>query len=123
MIYFVSGHRDLTEEEFNKYYIPKIKDAIWNDKNARFVVADCEGCDTMFINYMLDNYPEANVTIFILDLSKYKGLFPFTLYVCKSILERDIRMTEESNKDIAFIRKGKENSYTALNILRRNTML
>ncbi len=27
MIYFISGHRDITEEEFRKYYIPAIYSA------------------------------------------------------------------------------------------------
>ena len=27
-IYFISGHRDITQEEFDKYYIPELKKAI-----------------------------------------------------------------------------------------------
>lgn len=38
-----------------------------------------------------------------------------------SDVERDAAMTEHSDRDIAFIRKGKESSGTAQNILRRWT--
>lgn len=38
-----------------------------------------------------------------------------------SDIERDKAMTEHSDYDIAFIRKGKESSGTAQNILRRWT--
>lgn len=69
MTYFISGHRDLTWEEFTKWYAPAISKVICTDKEARFVVGDCEGAD----------------------------------------------------RDIAFIRKGKESSGTAQNILRRWT--
>ena len=40
MIYFISGHRDLTIEEFKKHYIPKIDEVCAFDKNAKFVVGD-----------------------------------------------------------------------------------
>ena len=32
MIYFISGHRDLTIEEFKKHYIPKIDEVFAFDK-------------------------------------------------------------------------------------------
>ena len=35
---FISGHRDVTDEEFNKYYKPQIDEALKN--NVRFVVCD-----------------------------------------------------------------------------------
>ena len=43
MIYFISGHRDLTIEEFKKHYIPKIDEVCAFDKNAKFVVGDYWG--------------------------------------------------------------------------------
>lgn len=43
MTYFISGHRDLTWEEFTKWYAPAISKVICTDKEARFVVGDCEG--------------------------------------------------------------------------------
>lgn len=46
MIYFISGHRDITEEEFKKYYVPAIYSAYYNDSDfENFVVGDYEGVD------------------------------------------------------------------------------
>lgn len=49
MTYFISGHRDLTWEEFAKWYAP----AISTDNAAQFVVGDCEGADRMAQDYLL----------------------------------------------------------------------
>lgn len=47
MRYFISGHRDLTWEEFTKWYAPAISNAINNDRLACFVIGDCDGADKM----------------------------------------------------------------------------
>lgn len=39
MIYFISGHRDLTWEEFAKWYAPAISRVLSTDNGAMFVVA------------------------------------------------------------------------------------
>ena len=54
MIYFVSGHRDLSYEDFEKYYIPKIEAAIREDLEAEFVVGDCDGVDKYAIDCFKD---------------------------------------------------------------------
>ena len=53
MIYFISGRRDITHEEFDKFYIPKINEAIEEDfsDSTRFVVGDDEGTDIMAQEY------------------------------------------------------------------------
>ena len=38
MIYFVSGHRDITKEEFEKYYIMALRTAYYEDDKPEFVV-------------------------------------------------------------------------------------
>lgn len=38
MIYFVSGHRDLTKEEFEEHYVPLIQKVMTEDQLAEFVV-------------------------------------------------------------------------------------
>lgn len=38
MIYFVSGHRDLTKEEFEEHYVPLIRRIILEDKYSEFNV-------------------------------------------------------------------------------------
>lgn len=127
MVYFVSGHRDLTQEEFDKYYIPLIEKIISNDVFTEFVVGDWDGCDTMFINYMLEQVDYPPITIYHVEED------PRILYGGESILnaenidniklrtydECDARMTHDSDFDIAWIRSGREDSHTAMNIKRR----
>lgn len=43
--YFISGHLDLTVEEFRVHYTPRIATAIAEE--ASFVVGDARGCDLM----------------------------------------------------------------------------
>ena len=53
MVYFISGHRDLTKEEFEQHYIPWISRVMDEDSMADFVVGDWEGCDTMALEFIL----------------------------------------------------------------------
>ena len=52
MIYFISGHRDITRAEFEYWYVPIIKNAVEHDKHARFVLGECEGVDSMALEYL-----------------------------------------------------------------------
>lgn len=52
MIYFISGHRDLTREEFEEYYIPLIDEAMDNRDLDGFVVGDYHGVDKMAMDYL-----------------------------------------------------------------------
>lgn len=124
MTYFISGHRDLTWEEFTKWYAPAISKVICTDKEAKFVVGDCEGADRMAQDYLLAcGVSFRNITVY--------HMFKAPRYLTRSCtltqggftsdVERDAAMTEHSDRDIAFIRKGKESSGTAQNILRRWT--
>ena len=64
MIYFISGHRDLTQEEFDANYAPAIEDAIDNGQttweDCEFIVGDCKGCDQMAAEYIA-KYIEENM--------------------------------------------------------------
>lgn len=59
MTYFISGHRDITEEEFDEFYKPAILDAInesedeWDD--CEFIVGDCRGCDEMAAKFIAEH--------------------------------------------------------------------
>lgn len=123
-IFFISGHRDITNEEFNKLYIPKILNAI-NEYNAYFIMGDYEGVDIMAQNFLINEigYDVDKICVY------HMGLFPMNIneniknikpYFLNDI-HRDSTMTKESDEDIAFIREGKNNSGTAQNILRRVT--
>ena len=126
MIYFVSGHRDLTQEEFDEHYIPLIDKVLKEDIWAEFIVGDWEGCDTIFVEYMISkrSYPDIIVTCvenprikpFGDDLFHYCRTYS---KLCNTYDECDAFMTQESDFDIAWIRPGKEDSHTANNIRRR----
>lgn len=133
MIYFISGHRDLSYEDFKKYYIPKIKEVVEEDPRAEFIVGDCDGVDKYAMDYIFNNIM-CDLTIYHISskpnntpnnkhpgslVSSYKYIYFRGGF--KSDEERDVAMTEHSDRDIAFIRKGKESSGTAQNILRRWT--
>lgn len=118
MIYFISGHRDLTWEEFAKWYAPAISKVMQNDPLAAFVVGDCEGCDKMAVEY-LHALGEHDITMYCLGDKRPEDVRSVVGF--NSDIDRDSAMTESSDEDIAFIRKGKETSGTAQNILRRWT--
>lgn len=121
MIYFISGHRDLTTEEFVEHYVPLIHKVIKEDSQAAFVVGDWEGCDSMFVQYMEAFYSKVPIVIFYVDILRIKeGKFNiYDFRECVNYYECDATMTLCSHFDIAWIRPGRENSHTANNIRRR----
>ena len=127
MIYFVSGHRDLTQEEFDEHYVPMINDIMNNDPFTEFVVGDWEGCDTMIIDYLLNRFDYPPITIYHVEeqprvkfgnesVLKFKDIFSTKL---PSYDDCDKQMTFDSKFDVAWIRPGREDSQTAMNIKRR----
>ena len=114
-MYFVSGHLDLTEEEFEEHYVPKLVGAI--QKGGSFVVGDAPGCDTMAQQYLRG----AAVTVYhMLEMPRNLRCDTFdTVGGFRTDEERDAAMTEASDEDIAWVRPGFENSWTAKNIGRR----
>lgn len=119
--YFISGHRDLTVEEFESNYAPIIIKALSLDSN--FVVGDYEGCDIMAQNYLVNtlNISPEKIKVFHMFTSP-RNINPKitqTVGGFTTDVERDSAMTKHSDYDIAFIRANKYNSGTAQNILRR----
>ena len=121
--YFISGHRDITEEEFEINYKTAIDFALYENPNAKFVVGDYYGVDIMAQNYLLDMIgiePDRVTVYHMLDeprnknekVTKTKGGFT-------TDEERDAAMTNASSKDIAFVRDHTKMSGTGSNILRR----
>lgn len=126
MVYFISGHRDLTKEEFTQHYIPWIIRVMITDPRAEFVIGDWEGCDTMALEFILSQSSYICISIYYVDklniriFGKHPTIFEkVCVYRCKSYDECDSIMTSISDFDIAWIRPGKEDSYTAKNIKRR----
>lgn len=123
--YFISGHRDITETEFEINYEPLINAALRNP-DAKFVVGDYYGADIMAQNYLMDVVclDPSRVTVYHMmesprninpQITKTKGGF-------QSDEERDAAMTAASSFDIALVRDNKKNSGTAQNILRRHML-
>lgn len=138
MVVFVSGHHNLDKNAFNKYYIPKIKELIINDRNISFVVGFYSGCDNMFLEYINSNYINLNVTIYACEPEDYINASRFrreidniietsknniSVIYKNTLDECDEAMTETSNMDLAFIYPDRTDSYTAKNILRRYLMI
>lgn len=127
MIYFVSGHRDLTKEEFRRHYRSLLINIIDNDPFAEFIVGDWEGCDSMFIDFLLSQPDYPPITVYHVEQTPritYDGesLLNFeNVYFrqCATYDECDERMTLDSTFDVAWIRSGREDSHTAKNIKRR----
>ena len=62
MIYFISGHRDLSYEDFKKYYIPKIREVLENDPWAEFIVGDCKGANMQWIIFIIKQVENSQFT-------------------------------------------------------------
>ena len=124
--YFISGHRDITEAEFEFNYEPLINLALHDNPDANFVVGDYYGADIMAQNYLMDVIclDPSRVTVYHMlesprninpRITQTKGGF-------KNDEERDTAMTNASAYDIALVRDNKKNSGTAQNILRRHML-
>ena len=122
--YFISGHRQITQEEFDLIYAPTI-DYVLEQRGdeAKFIVGDYWGCDEMAQNYLLDTLglDPSRVTVYhMFDSPRYcnKKVQNF-ISGFTSDEERDAAMTAASVDDIAFVRDHTKLSGTAMNILRR----
>lgn len=123
MRYFVSGHRDLTQEEFDEHYALRIYQIIVEDSFAEFCVGDWEGCDSMFITYIEDNFVNITIHLYFVDKPhlclNHNSENHLILHNLNTYDECDASMTKNSDFDIAWIRPGREDSHTAKNIKRR----
>jgi len=122
--YFISGHRNITDIEFENYYHAMINYALSETNDAKFVVGDYYGVDIMAQNYLIDVLgiePERITVYHMFDsprnfnpkITKFVGGF-------KTDDDRDEAMTNASFDDIAMVRDCNELSGTAKNILRRH---
>lgn len=118
MIYFISGHMDLTKEEFDIYYVPMLQ-SLLQDLTNSFVVGDCFGADLYAQNYLYRKGIKNVVIYHKGDVPRnnpheYKTVGGFGSHSAK-----DAAMTYISDIDVAWVRQGKKNSGTANNIKRR----
>lgn len=120
--YFVSGHRDITEEEFHINYKPILDEIIQNNPDSYFVIGDYHGADIMTQNYLIENnFNPAQITVYHMG-DEIQNINPNIVNVVggfETDEERDTAMTLNSSIDIAFVRDNTKISGTAQNILRR----
>lgn len=125
--YFISGHRDITELEFEINYKNVIDNLLEENPYAYFVVGDYHGADIMAQNYLMDvkELDPDRITVYHIGdkprnvndkIIQTKGGF-------KTDEERDAEMTKNSRHDIAFVRDHTKLSGTAQNILRRYKLI
>ena len=125
--YFISGHRNITEEEFERNYKSVIEHVISEMPNCKFIVGDYYGVDIMAQNYLMDvlNLEPERLTVYHM-FDKPRNVnekVTQTIGGFTSDEERDAAMTAASFDDIAFVRDHTKISGTAQNILRRKRLM
>lgn len=115
MIAFVSGHLDLTQEEFEQHYCDQINDAI--TLHHTFVIGDAAGADKM-AQYLIKALCGHAIIYHTHQTPRNNAGFP-TRGEYPSQTAKDAAMTAASDYDIAWVRPGREKSGTARNLERR----
>jgi hypothetical protein len=117
---FISGHLDITAEEFFTHYIPEIDAAL--NRGDLIVVGDAGGVDATAQLYVFHRGVDHRMIVFhMFDTPRnIHGIRTSVIGGFKSDEERDEAMTKASDYDIAWVRPGREKSGTAKNIERRN---
>lgn len=118
VVNYVSGHLDLTPEEFEAHYRPAIDAAL--ARGEAFVMGDARGTDAMTQSYLLGK-TTAVVVYHMFSSPRNNAGFP-TVGGFASDAERDARMTADSDQDIAWVRPGREKSGTQKNLDRRRQL-
>lgn len=114
-VYFISGHLDLTDEEFVEQYVPRLNKAL--GEGASFVVGDARGADQKAQAY-LARLTKAVTVYHMFESPRNNEGFP-TSGGFTSDDARDTQMTKDSTRDIAWVRPGRERSGTQRNLNRR----
>jgi len=120
--YFVSGHLDLTQEEFDEHYKTRLMAAVY--EGAMFVVGDARGCDVMAQKFLqgIGALMAGPVIVFhMLERPRNNPCLYEARGGFKTDEERDAAMTSASDADIAWVRPGRETSGTAKNLKRRSS--
>ena len=113
--HFISGHLSLTPAEFELHYRALIDAAL--EAGDSFVIGDARGADLLAQQYLLGK-TEAVVVYHMFDAPRNNVGFR-TVGGFQSDEQRDSRMTQDSDADIAWVRPGRERSGTQRNINRR----
>lgn len=116
MVAFISGHGDLTNEEFIEHYLFKLIKAV--KENHSFVVGDFRGADTICQSFL--SAITNKVTVYhMFDKPRNTHENFSTVGGFQTDEARDCAMTLASDYDIAWVRPGRDRSGTTKNIDRR----
>ena len=117
--YFISGHLDLTEQEFREHYAAAIGKVL--RKPCAFVVGDARGVDAMAQRLLADL--GASFTVYhMLAAPRHNAWGAPTVGGFLTDDARDSAMTDASTDDIAWVRPGWEGCGTDRNIRRRKLL-
>jgi hypothetical protein len=106
---FISGHTDLTSQEFTDHYVAKIDQAI--KEGHHFVIGHSSGADTMGLNYLSKHQVNPqSISIYVYDkyqsgvADQYEKLGVKVVTGYTSYGSRDGAMTKNSHYDILWVR-------------------
>lgn len=118
-ILFVSGHLSLTNDEFEEHYLSDLNAEIHQGSN--FIVGDADGADKLTQSHLFESGVGKNrVLVFhMFHAPRFNVGMWNTIGGFNSDDERDTALTQVSDKDIAWVRAGRESSGTQMNINRR----
>lgn len=117
----ISGHTDLSQELFDRYYAPEILKKV--EEGSGFVMGCANGADRLAFNLLFPKVPN-KVTLYQKGYNLPEWVpkdFTNVVYGFSTWSERDEMMTKVSTCDIAYIYDTKIalGSGTATNIIRR----
>lgn len=99
---FVSGHLDLTPEEFQEHYLPRLLQEV--QAGSTFVVGDAPGADRMALAFLTGKAP---VTVYhMFDTPRVTSTLTRGGFTTDA--ERDEAMTAASDRDVLWIRPEEE---------------
>jgi hypothetical protein len=123
----ISGHLDLTQEEFDLHYMPYILSALVNGDN--FVVGDARGADEMGQRLLKKYIPLLNPLCRVTVYHMYAIPRCNVGFAAKNGFTKDTgkdaAMTADSDYDVAWVRPNKHSSVsgrvsgTEANLIRR----
>jgi hypothetical protein len=114
-VHSISGHLDRTPEELAMHYQPAIDEEL--AKGESFVVGDARVADAMVQQYLLGKTTQ--VVVYHMFTSPRNKFGFLTLGGLASDEARNAQMTTASDRDIAWVRPGREKSGTQKNLNRR----
>jgi hypothetical protein len=115
IVNFVSGHLDLTSDEFDTYYRPLLDEAL--ARGESFVVGDARGADSLTQHYLLGKTNA--VVVYHMFTSPRNNAGFKTIGGFETDEARDIQMTADSDRDITWVLPGRKKSGTQKNLDRR----